>query len=91
MTCDDKIFFIHIPSCAGTTFWSLLRKVYGTERVKRIRKKDFYFPKKNEEKVGDSDIKKLYSNKQVIGGHIPYFDAQKKFPEYDFVMKYFFE
>jgi hypothetical protein len=78
-TNQEKIFFVHIPSSAGTTFWTILRSVYGIDRVKRIPRKKFENIVKRSQ---DSRILELNKKNDVIGGHIPYYLVRNKFPDH---------
>ena len=75
----EKVFFVHIPSCAGTTFWQVLNNVYGNDRVKRIPRKKFKNLVKQE---GGKEVLKLDKKNCVIGGHIYYYMARKMFPDH---------
>ncbi len=78
-TNQEKVFFVHIPSSAGTTFWTILRSVYGIDRVKRIPRNKFVNIVKRSE---DNRILELNKKNDVIGGHIPYYLVRNKFPDH---------
>lgn len=40
MAADSKIFFFHIPKCAGTSVWRYLGKIYGHRRMFQIANAD---------------------------------------------------
>jgi len=37
---QKKIFFFHIPKCAGTSIWYYIRKIHGKRSVLQLRVKD---------------------------------------------------
>jgi hypothetical protein len=63
----EKVIFIHIPKCGGTTINSILRKNYGKEKINRLRGG-------NKAKESIEKLKKLTVNQQniysVYYGHI---------------------
>ena len=59
---SSRIFFFHIPKCAGTSVWKFLTKIYGRDKVFQIASAD-HVKTFNEE---DADDLRRYA---VIGGH----------------------
>ncbi len=71
-----QLFFVHLPSCGGTTLWSILRHYYGPENVLR-----FAGVPGDSEKYSDvRDSNPRYARLSVIGGHTGIVEAIERCP-----------
>ncbi|MEM1428995.1 MAG: hypothetical protein AAGG09_06025 [Pseudomonadota bacterium] len=69
-----QICFVHIPSCGGTTFISLLNAAYGGKNSIRIKD-----ARKALEQ--DADPASTYAGKDSVAGHFGYSFANRWFPD----------
>lgn len=74
-------FFVHLPSCGGTTFWTILRMAYGQKNTRRFTK-----IKRNQREY----LKNLISDQaaempRAVGGHVFYPVANDVFPDRQFI------
>jgi hypothetical protein len=75
-------FFLHVPSCGGTTFWSILRAAYGRDQVSRIAETDG-IPR--EVFLKPNGQARPFRGKRLIGGHVLWTDVQDLYPDRRFV------
>lgn len=71
-----KMFYAHVPSCAGTTFWQCLRKVYGNEKTAR----SVWRPGDLENFLLRPFPKSYYRALDAFGGHVPAALARQRLP-----------
>lgn len=69
-------FYLHIPSSGGTTMWSILREVYGSAEVNRLKSSE----DDAELAAGGSDETGSAASQRVVGGHWRSWRAAKVFP-----------
>lgn len=73
----DRLCFVHIPSCGGTTLWQVLSDVYGPRNIRRKRGStkihDYFEPGAANER--------FLAKRAVIGGHMRLGRVQQQFPD----------
>lgn len=72
-----QLFYVHLPSCGGTTFWSILRDIYGKKKVIRCVKAEAH----RDHFAAIKNAQDRFATKTVIGGHIHFRLARHKCPE----------
>lgn len=76
-----RFFFVHVPSCGGTTIWSVLKAGFGKGRVRRITQADEPAAEYLDPYRGDAPE----ARRPMIGGHFSYAVASSALPDRTFV------
>jgi hypothetical protein len=80
LASKDQVFFVHFPSCAGSTFWAVLKAQYGVMRVLRIKNVGSW-----EDSLAQGFQSGKFQKLDAIGGHISFQLAKQHCPERQFI------
>jgi len=81
LAASDQVFFVHFPSCAGSTFWAVLKAHYGMMRVLRIKKIKVSWNDHLTKGFQSGKLQKL----DAIGGHVSYQLAKQHCPDRHYI------
>lgn len=73
---ENTIFFVHLPSCGGTTVWEILRQVYEPANVQHLPAR----PEDLEKYSHMLESNPEFFERTVIGGHMGISYAHTRFP-----------
>lgn len=77
---EEQVFFVHFPSCAGSTFWAVLKAHYGVMRVLRIKNVGSW-----EDSLASGFQSGKFQKLDAIGGHMSYQLARQYCPERHYI------
>lgn len=81
LATKDQVFFVHFPSCAGSTFWAVLKAHYGVMRVLRIKKVEGGWYKRLAQGFQSGKLQDL----DAIGGHVSFQLAKQHCPDRHYI------